>query len=255
MEILGRIPTIRRIREAKAAALSISLEELRKKVVATTELRESLSAPVTNDQNYPTSLQKGTFTYPGRNLRSTRLKDAPAYRGQWPLQRILMRNLFEILHNIQLQAEENKISHIDKVQLKGVNQNMAKSLIIIESAIQRKAPTKDGEIPYSRWWRSACRSIQAKDSAFIIESLREAAAFTLTNSHPATSDAFTASCRTMINHIEGGRRPSIIARSAYAVGTAFDVVGHETKIGALSHAGKALQSMSSTPPEEIVSLE
>jgi len=255
MEILDRIPMLKRIKNAKATALAISLEELRKKVVATTDLRESLSNPVSNDATHPVSLQKAPFTYPGRNLRSTKLQDAPAYRGQWPLQRILLRNLFEILHNIQLQAEESQIKHIDREQLKAVCQNMAKSLVIVESAIQRKAPTKDGEVPYSRWWRSACRSIQPKDSAFIVESLRDAAAFSLTNSHPGTSDAFTASCRTMINHIESGRRPSIIARSAYAIGTAFDVVGHETKIGTLSHAGKALQSISNTPPEEVVSLE
>ena len=132
---------------------------------------------------------------------------------------------------------------------------MAKSVIIVESAIQRKAPTKDGTVPYSRWWRSACRSIETKDHEFVVNSLRDAGAFFLTSAHPDASEKLTAAARTMINHLEGGRRPSVVARTAYALGTTMDVIGHETHISMLSHAGKALQSLSNTPPEEIVSLE
>ena len=282
MDLLKKIPFIERIRQANSRALILELDSLRKAVAVTTDIRESLAVnpngpnpavvtkspilphgteqvqsiavPANKTQAGPHHLHKGTFTHQGR-MRAPKLTDQPAYRNSWPIQRILFRNIFEVLQNIKYHANDKKLEHIEQRELAEVSNQMAKSLVIVENAIQRKSPTQEGKTLYSRWWKNACRSIPTKEHEFILNSLRNAAAFFYTNTHPETAEKLSTACRIMIHQMEGGHNPSILSSSAYSIGSTMEVVGETTGLRLLEHAGKALETISRVPGESTIAIE
>ena len=284
MDLLKKIPFIERIRQANNRALVLELDSLRKAVGVTTDIREALAEsaspavtskppivpkgvdkkpidiattpalPVGKIQVGPHHLHKGTFTHQGR-MRAPKLTDQPAYRSSWPIQRILFRNIFEILQNIKYHANDKKLEHIEQRELAEVSNQMAKSLVIVENAIQRKSPAQEGKTLYSRWWKNACRSIPTKEHEFILNSLRNAAAFFYTNTHPETAEKLSTACRIMIHQMEGGHNPSILSSSAYSIGSTMEVVGETTGLRLLEHAGKALETISRVPGESTIPIE
>lgn len=196
---------LRDLREQRQKAMEQRIVALRRSIQKTTELREKLAVRGHQQSNTPR-----TFSHPGRRLRAGSTPvDGKAFRNSRPIQRILLRNILEIVENTRRLAQ-------DKTDATPTRQ-LAISLSNLEQALQRTAPTRDREVSYTQWWSQACRSLKEKDFTGAQEALADAYAYFYQHTPQEIAEIMGDAIGVMRIQLAVGREPSLLRKASTAL--------------------------------------